>query len=455
MVTAALSIADKHARGARVEKVEKLINADLLAQANLLAIENANMAGKESQDQDDDVVKDEDDVMIVDDSGNAKSIDDEDEASEIALVSKIEVPVAAAKAAAPYDSVDIKIAIKKLLVRKLRQKILTTGKRSDGREVDEVRPISIETSLLPRAHGSSLFTRGETQAIATATLGGKGMEARFESLDEVSTKKFYLQYRFPPSSVGEVGRVGGVGRREVGHGNLAERALLPAIPSLLEFPYSIRAESLITESCGSSSMATVCGCCLAMLDAGVPLTSSVAGVAMGLILGEKEGDEPVILTDILGLEDALGTMDFKVAGNETGITAFQLDIKSDGLTPGVLEKALFQAKGGRLKILNEMKLALAAPRKLKDTIPRILEFTVPTDSIGKVIGPKGKTIQTLIETHGVTNINIQDDGTVQVESFSTEKCEEAKAAIMKIAEEAMRPKEEKVCLTPPTSLHAE
>jgi polyribonucleotide nucleotidyltransferase len=264
------------------------------------------------------------------------------------------------------------------------------------------------------------------------------MEARFETLDELGTKRFYLQYRFPPSSVGEVGRVGGVNRREVGHGNLAERALLPAIPEQEVFPYSIRAESLITESCGSSSMATVCGCCLAMLDAGVPLKTPVAGVAMGLILGEKEGEEPVILTDILGLEDALGTMDFKVAGNETGITTFQLDIKSEGLTLEILEKALMQARKGRLSILKDMKEALAAPRELKDTIPRILEFTVPPDALGKIIGPKGKTVQTLIETHGVTNINLQDDGTVQVESFSNEKNDVCKAAILAIAEEAAK-----------------
>jgi polyribonucleotide nucleotidyltransferase len=253
-----------------------------------------------------------------------------------------------------------------------------------------------------------------------------------------------------------------VNRREVGHGNLAERALTPSIPTNEVFPYSIRAESLITESCGSSSMATVCGCCLAMLDAGVPLKSPVAGVAMGLILGEKAGDEPVILTDILGLEDALGTMDFKVAGDDKGITTFQLDIKTEGLTIGILENALMQAKRGRLKILKEMNAALSEPRKMKDTIPRILEFKVPPEALGKIIGPKGKTVQTLIETHGVVNINLEDDGSVQVESFSSEKNEEVKAAIMKIVEEGAgggggrgkrdgegKDKKEKVELGPP------
>lgn len=231
------------------------------------------------------------------------------------------------------------------------------------------------------------------------------MEAKYETVDEVGAKRFYLQYRFPPSSVGEVGRVGGLGRREVGHGNLAERALLPALPSVDTFPYAIRAESLITESSGSSSMATVCGCCLAMLDAGVPLTTPIAGVAMGLILGENQEDSsPVILTDILGLEDALGTMDFKVAGNATGITTFQLDIKCDGLTLDTLQQALEQAKRGRLHILEKMQEAIPTTRSLKPSIPRLLSFMIPPEAIGRVIGPKGKTITTLIETYKVGKV---------------------------------------------------
>ncbi len=281
----------------------------------------------------------------------------------------------------------------------------------------------------------TLFTRGETQSLATATLGSKAMEARFENLDEDGTKRFYLQYRFPPSSVGEVGRVGGVNRREVGHGNLAERALIPAIPSMKEFPYAIRAESLITESCGSSSMATVCGCCLAMLDAGVPLKKSVAGVAMGLILGENPGDEPVILTDILGLEDALGTMDFKVAGDDQGITTFQLDIKSEGLTLNTLERALQQAKRGKLHILDRMNSVLATPQELKDSVPKMIVFQVPPEMIGKIIGPKGKTIQDLIANNGVININLEDDGTVQIESYTKDTLEKCQEAINKIIAE--------------------
>ena len=313
--------------------------------------------------------------------------------------------------------------------------IVQRGTRSDGRGVEDVRPIDIDTNFLPGAHGSTLFTRGETQSLATATLGSKAMEARFENLDEDGTKRFYLQYRFPPSSVGEVGKVGAVNRREVGHGNLAERALAPAIPSLQDFPYAIRAESLITESCGSSSMATVCGCCLAMLDAGVPLKKSVAGVAMGLILGENPTDEPVILTDILGLEDALGTMDFKVAGDNEGITTFQLDIKSEGLTLSTLERALQQAKRGKLHILDKMNSILNTPKEMKDTVPKMKVFQVPPDVIGKIIGPKGKTIQELIANNGVININLEDDGTVQIEAYTMDAIKSCQEAIIKIVEE--------------------
>ena len=372
---------------------------------------------------------------------------EEDEASELkGLGMGLGMGMGQSGSGSGFESLDVKIATKKLLVRNLRRLILQTGRRSDGRGVEDVRPIEIETDLLPNAHGSSLFTRcvclsvclpvlslfflfiahplppplpsppprGETQSLSTATLGSKAMEMRVETLDSMSTKRFYLQYRFPPSSVGEVGRVGGIGRREVGHGNLAERALVACLPSAEAFPYSIRAESLITESCGSSSMATVCGCCLAMLDAGVPLSTSVAGVAMGLILGENEGDEPVILTDILGLEDALGTMDFKVAGNETGITTFQLDIKSEGLTIETLSRSLAQAKRGRLSILQNMRAALSEPRPLKASIPKILSFFVPSEALGRVIGPKGATVTKLIETHGLVNINLEDSGLVQV-----------------------------------------
>ena len=327
----ALNIGDKHERGAAVGAVESRIKAAFVGtvprkgeyESMAVGVNDARLSGEELPVAIDDP-NDIPPTTVSEVPGQDEN--DEDEASELnALqVDKDGAEANQQELQTEYTSVDIQKATKKLLVRRLRGMIQRTGRRSDGRGVEDIRPISIENSILPRAHGSALFTRGETQAIATATLGSKAMEARFENLDELSTKSFYLQYRFPPSSVGEVGRVGGMNRREVGHGNLAERALLPCIPTKDDFPYSIRAESLITESCGSSSMATVCGCALAMLDAGVPLKTPVAGVAMGLILGEDERDEPVILTDILGLEDALGTMDFKVAGNETGITSFQV-----------------------------------------------------------------------------------------------------------------------------------
>jgi len=439
----ALSIGDKHKRGAAVGKVEEKVLVDFVGSTASALLKSGIITTTTTEDNTSDSSSETELVAIQeseDSDTTTTTMDEEnedpnaeDEASELNSLSLSSKTVSSDE---EYTAMDIKKATKKLLVRRLREMVLRTGKRSDGRSSTEVRPISGEHNLLPRAHGSALFTRGETQALATATLGSKAMEQRFETLDEYGTRKFYLQYRFPPSSVGEVGRVGGINRREVGHGNLAERALIPAIPSQDDFPYAIRAESLITESCGSSSMATVCGCCLAMLDAGVPLKSHVAGVAMGLILGETATDEPVILTDILGLEDALGTMDFKVAGDDKGITTFQLDIKSEGLTLEILRKALDQAKVGRLEILEKMREILEGPSALKDTIPRIWEFKIEPEAIGKIIGPKGKTIQSLIETHGVTNINLQDDGSVQVESFSDEANTNAKEAILKLAEEA-------------------
>lgn len=382
-------------------------------------------------------IGDDGDVIVFEDNSPKLSlaVSMEDEASELAHVRIANTNESSGKVGYGYNPIDVQIAIKKLLVRKLRQLVLRTGRRSDGRSREDVRPISIEHGWLPGPHGSALFTRGETQSISTATLGSKAMEARIETLDELTTKRFYLQYRFPPCSVGEVGKVTGTSRREVGHGNLAERALLPSLPGMDVFPYSIRAESLITESSGSSSMATVCGCSLAMLDAGVPLKQVVAGVAMGLILGEHADEPPVILTDILGLEDALGTMDFKVAGSEDGVTTFQLDIKCEGLTLEILQDALAQAKRGRVHILNEMIKALPGPKAMKSTIPRILSIKVDPEILGKIIGPKGKTVQGLIETHKLININLEDDGSIQIESFSEESNEAAKQAIIKITEE--------------------
>ena len=434
----ALNIGDKHKRGFAVAQVEKKITSTFCADAldvNTVTDHVSNgdtVADSETKDAGAPLLPSDEEDEI--DTTVEPADDDsemEDEASEIKLLIKKDVPSSSKE----QDPIDVKIAIKKLLVRRLRKMIIQKGRRSDGRGVEDVRPIDIHTNFLPGAHGSTLFTRGETQSLATATLGSKAMEARFENLDEDGTKRFYLQYRFPPSSVGEVGKVGAVNRREVGHGNLAERALIPAIPSMRDFPYAIRAESLITESCGSSSMATVCGCCLAMLDAGVPLKKSIAGVAMGLILGENPTDEPVILTDILGLEDALGTMDFKIAGDDEGITTFQLDIKSEGLTLDTLEKALQQAKRGKLHILGKMNSILNSPQEMKDTVPKMMVIQVPPEIIGKIIGPKGKTIQELIANNGVININLEDDGTVQIESYTMDSIENCKAAIMKIVEE--------------------
>lgn len=244
-----------------------------------------------------------------------------------------------------FEPADVKRRLKSLSAEAMRAVVGRSAVRTDGRGLAEVRPIEIRMKPLPpQVHGSALFTRGETQSLATVTLGDGGMAQRYENLEGEQSKRFYLQYSFPPFSVGEVGRIGPPGRREVGHGNLAERALRAALPAEAEFPYTMRVESLITESCGSSSMASVCAGCLAMFAAGVPLTSPVAGIAMGLLLDESGGDgEPIVLTDILGSEDALGTMDFKVAGNAEGVSAFQLDIKCEGLSLELLRTALEQA----------------------------------------------------------------------------------------------------------------
>ncbi len=250
-----------------------------------------------------------------------------------------------------YKELDVRNGIKQTTARHMRQMIVNTNVRSDGRNTTQIRPITIEQGLLPRAHGSTLFTRGETQAVAVCTLGGESMAQRFEDLEGESASRFYLHYFFPPFSVGEVGRVGAPGRRELGHGKLAERALAAIIPSKEKFPYTIRIESNITESNGSSSMASVCGGCLALMDAGVPIDRPVAGIAMGLI---QEGTHYSVLSDILGIEDALGDMDFKITGDDKAITAFQMDIKIEGIPPEIMKVALAQAKEGRIHILKEM-----------------------------------------------------------------------------------------------------
>jgi len=261
-------------------------------------------------------------------------------------------------------------------------------------------------------------------------LGDSGMKQKIDTLVGLNKKRFYLQYTFPPSCVGETGRVGAPGRREVGHGNLAERALIPCLPSEEDFPYTIRVESLITESHGSSSMASVCGGALALMDAGVPISNPVAGIAMGMLLGDKGGvsdENAVIVSDILGTEDALGTMDFKVAGDRNGITTFQLDIKCEGLTLETMAKALEQARQGRLHILDEMEKCITAPRDdLPPTVPKVTTFSIDPDTIGRVIGPGGKQIRAIIEDFQLANMNVEEDGRIQISSLNSTALELAK-----------------------------
>ncbi len=295
-----------------------------------------------------------------------------------------------------------------------RENLLTKHERPDKRKSDEIRPITCEVALLPRTHGSSLFTRGETQALVTATLGTSDDVQRMDPLVEgAAHKRFMLHYNFPPFSVGEVGFLRGPGRREIGHGALAERALLPMIPDEEDFPYTIRVVSDILESNGSSSMATVCGTTLSLMDAGVPIKSPVAGIAMGLV---KEGDKYAIMTDIAGAEDHYGDMDFKVAGTKEGITALQMDIKIGGITKEIMAQALEQAKGARLRILEKMLAAIPEPRTAISTYaPRIYTLKISTDKIRDVIGPGGKMIRSIIEQTGV-KIDVEDDGKINIAS---------------------------------------
>lgn len=327
---------------------------------------------------------------------------------------------------------DVEKAMKKISSKYMRQMIVNENLRSDGRGSTEIRAIDVELGLLPRAHGSSLFTRGETQSLAVCTLGGEGMAQRFEDLQGEGASRFYLQYSFPPYAVGEVGRAGPPGRREIGHGKLAERALKATLPTKEQFPYIIRLESNITESNGSSSMASVCGCCLSMMDAGVPLKRPVAGIAMGLIL---EGDRYTILSDILGIEDALGDMDFKVAGDHNGITAFQMDIKVEGITHEIMTAALRQAKHGIVHILNLMLKECPTHRQqMSIYAPRIETMQIKPSKIATVIGPGGKQIRKIIEETGV-QIDIDDSGLVSIASTNLEGIERAKSIIHSLTAE--------------------
>lgn len=324
-----------------------------------------------------------------------------------------------------FPASHVERAYKELTSNVMRNMVLNEGKRCDGRGTKDIRFIDIESTLLPRAHGSVLFTRGETQTVAVCTLGGENMAQRFETLENEGSHRFYLQYTFPPFSVGEVGRVGAPGRREMGHGKLAERAILPALPPKEKFPYTIRIESNITESNGSSSMASVCGGCLALMDAGVPIERPVSGIAMGLVL---EKDRYVILSDILGVEDALGDMDFKISGDKDGITSFQMDIKVEGITHEIIVAALEQAKEGRVHILNKMLEAMPKPRALSTHAPRMDVIRVKPSKIATIIGPGGKQIRAIIEQTGV-QIDINDDGMVSLSAPSEEAIDKAKAII--------------------------
>jgi polyribonucleotide nucleotidyltransferase len=317
----------------------------------------------------------------------------------------------------------------------MRKQVLERGERIDGRDTTTVRPISCEVGMLPRAHGSALFTRGQTQALVVTTLGSVDDEQRIDNIDvpRETTKSFMLHYNFPPFSTGEVRPMRGTSRREIGHGNLAERAIAPLLPEYKSFPYTIRIVSEVLESNGSSSMATVCGSSLALMDAGVPLKAACAGVAMGLV---KEGDKIAILTDILGTEDALGDMDFKVAGTEQGITSIQMDIKIMGLSLEIMAQALEQAKAGRLHILKNMAKTLSSHRtEMSKWAPRIITLQVKPKDIGKIIGPKGANIREIEEVSGA-KVSIDDDGVVTIAAVGGEAGNKARAMIEGMVQEA-------------------
>ncbi len=332
-----------------------------------------------------------------------------------------------------YTNEVIGAVFKSLQAKVVRWNVLDTGLRIDGRDLVTVRPIVSEVGILPRTHGSAVFTRGETQALVVATLGTGEDEQYIDSLEGTRKENFLLHYNFPPYSVGEAGRMGSPGRREIGHGKLAWRAINPIRPTIEEFPYTIRVVSEITESNGSSSMATVCGTSLALMDAGVPMKRPVAGIAMGLIL---EGEKFAVLSDILGDEDHLGDMDFKVAGTEEGVTSLQMDIKIAGITEEIMKIALDQARGGRIHILGEMAKALAASRgEVGEFAPRIETMKIPTEKIREVIGTGGKVIREIVEKTGA-KINIDDDGTIKISSSDGSQIDAAIKWIKSITDEA-------------------
>jgi len=337
-----------------------------------------------------------------------------------------------------YKQIELKSALNKLIEKEFRKAILEEDFRPDGRKLDEIRPIDIQVGLLPRTHGSAVFTRGQTQSLTIATLGGPGEEQTIETLEEEGTKRYMHHYNFPPFSTGEVKPIRSAGRREIGHGALAERALVPVIPSQEEFPYTIRLVSEILASNGSSSMAATCGSTLALMDAGVPIKKPVAGISVGLVTAE-DGKTFKLLTDIQGLEDFCGDMDFKVTGTSDGITAIQLDTKLKGLSFEVIEQSLEKAKIARLTIIDKIKKVIPVPRKeLSPHAPRIMVVKISPEKIGEIIGPGGKTIHKIIDDCGgkeVTSIDIDEDGTVSIGSTNPEMSDKAVQIVKSLTKE--------------------
>ena len=365
----------------------------------------------------------------------ASAINARDKASRANNVKELRQSVLLQLAAEfPDDAKDIAAELDDIEYRAMRAQVLEKAERVDGRDLDTIRPISIDTGLLPRAHGSALFQRGETQALASVTLGTSDDEQRIDSIDVLgeTTKSFMLHYNFPPYSTGEVKMIRGTSRREIGHGALAERALQPLLPNYEDFPYTLRVVSEVLESNGSSSMATVCSGSLALMDAGVPMKAPCAGVAMGLV---KEGEKVAVLTDILGSEDALGDMDFKVAGTSRGITSIQMDIKIEGLTLEIMKEALERARKGRLHILKEMEKEMPRPRtELSKYAPRIITIQIKPEKIGDVIGPKGKTIRGIQDATGA-KINVEDTGLITIAAVGGDAGEKAREMVAAIVAE--------------------
>jgi polyribonucleotide nucleotidyltransferase len=376
-----------------------------------------------------------DKVRAIADVKISEALNQKDKHSRVQAVELVKKQVAEQLSAdMPDNAKEIHHILGDLEYNALRSQVLSTKKRVDGRSTNEVRPISIDTGLLPRAHGSALFTRGQTQALVAVTLGTANDVQRLDSIDSPAetTKSFMLHYNFPPFSTGEVRPVRGTSRREIGHGNLAERALQGVLPEFAEFPYTLRIVSEILESNGSSSMATVCGGSLAMMDAGVPIRAAVAGVAMGLI---KEGKKYAILTDILGTEDHLGDMDFKVAGTKEGITSIQMDIKIEGLDLQIMKEALAQAKEGRLHILGEMDKILSSSRaELSEYAPRIVTLMINPEKIGDLIGPKGKTIRGIQDETGA-ELTVDDTGLVTIAAVGGDAMQRARQMVQAITAE--------------------